>query len=345
MKTLGYMISMISVIILATSCSADSDVLSNVESSTSTTSNVESSNNAYLSFNVNFSAAQTKASEDTTTTEIAGTYDINKCAVIVFEGDQVAYINNNVTVNSDKSLALDYQTKMKNGMSVMVVANSTVDFTGTTKSAIESTLQSTPNNLVKVGTANVDWTGFSGTTTSAIASDRSNVKTLTIALTQLTSRIELVAFNIVGHTFANNTNPEAVVLNKVQIVNTVAKSATKIGAENHSNYTTTTLTPNQTIFDGTSTFTETVNNVFAYSYQNVNPATSEKTYIVLTYTVGGKTFTSKQMLINEDGTLTAGCVYRLTVNMTITSTTINCNLSVTVKDWVKNTITTTMTEE
>jgi len=353
---LSTIIPVFSLALLMAACSSDEELIQGGSSSTTT--------NAYLSFNLS-GAVQTKgdytgsAQGDST---ITSTEAINNLSLFILDNSSVVYYKaSDLTLSAAKDVLLSdtifkYQTKVKSGLSVMIVANSDVNFSGcTTASEINSKIQSANvNRLVKVGTASVDWTGITPSTGTAITA--TNVKTITVPLSQLTARIEVASVTFASDfKWTDNTNPKAITLKSMRILNQHTNSLTggektsdtatgafaNVGTEN--TFTETTIYTPAANASSQPTFAPitATGNLYNYSYQNTS---STATSIELTFTVGGKDVV-KTYDIAGDGKVLAGNLYRLNLVLkSFTSDDLNITLTITVLDWVKNTITVNMTE-
>src|SRR5574344_1728562 len=179
---------------VATVACSTGDMMDTESASVNTVASSATSDNAYLSLNINSNAVSTKAADETEST-IAQT--VSSCTVILYNNDGIQSINDNLEVAADGTVNTTLYTKARSDEKVMVIANSTVKFAGnvTTMEDVNNMLQTvssfSADKLVKVGTEALD---FSKTTPSA-STVKTSANTLSVSVTvsQLAACIRLAA--------------------------------------------------------------------------------------------------------------------------------------------------------
>lgn len=325
-------LSTLVILFFAVACSSE-DVLN--DRSNETTSKPEETTNkeAYLTFSLNTPGVTTRSESFAPTPEEE---KINNCSLLLFDGDNVLFAQDNIGVDQNNNLisngtALSLLTKVRSGLSIMVIANSSVEFASCqNRDAVNNTvITDDPDALVKVGEAEVLFTDYPGypSTTQAMA----NPYLVTVNLRQVAARIELVKIipNII-----NNINNEKIdfSLESSMLFKQKRDSYLENETKNHN-------------FGDEVDMKGPSNSTVAYSYANTN--TNNLTTIKITGRAQNANANIEKeyvrdIVINRPGTtqdhiyVKGGYTYRLIVTVTIdardlsiAATTVECS----VKDW------------
>ena len=318
-------------------CSSESMIDGEPSSSSEVTGVTE--NNAYLSVNLNTVNPSTKATENVAD---GGTNDsiaqkIQSCTVILYNSSTKAIksINDNLTLTGDSVNVLLY-TKVESNLSVMVIANSTTTFADKSITTIDDaksivqTAQSAASfdedNLVKVGSAAVDFpAGFGSTYTGA---DKTNTKEVDVTVSQLTACVRLAGFEVTNYTGkAAEVNIESVTLNQINL-----SEATGFSELNTSYDASKTIDLNRVVYDGSNNVALSTIPTF-FSFQNTNA--DKLTSMTVKFTVGDQEYTKTYIIKHLDGTsgIHSGYLYNLLLKMSITNNKIDVNFVTYTYDW------------
>lgn len=329
-------LSILFFLVVAASCSMESDTVMNDISNENIPTGTEK--NAYLSFNLNMGEAQTKAS-----TSIEGDLETEEAKiknVIFFLLDNNGNVLNYATAVNDTML-----TKVKTGLRVMAVANTSEEVQSrllacSNKTEInEVTLSNTDlTKLPKVGEAAVGFVGNEGTSSTKDCP----TKEVTVTVIQRAARIELAQFNI---TYAEGYNELPVKLISAQLVNVNQTGKVAGTVANTSGYASgATFFTNVVLDRSKKSYTPDVNPFYSFS---TNASDGTKVSLQLVFKVGDKenaikTYTIKHQ--NEGELVKAGSLYRLTVNMLVTSGEVDASITCFTQDWVRDEVLVDMTE-
>lgn len=316
---------------------------------------------ASLSFKASLSSLSTKSLSDAgslaPSTEEAA---INSCTLILFEGDQVSSIMKGLFVNDD-----NYIVKTENGTkddwakmivkvkkpspySVMVIANNTASLDGcVTKDDIKTkAIQKDKDALVKFGELSIDFpSAFTGYPTIAEAKENPLVVS-PVSLYQLSARIELAEFNVVG--FQGASKPEGVVVTGVDVFNLNPESYTT-DQQTHrvATYGPESKNYTESVYNGTQelpasySFVDNGNPFSFYSFRNLAENEDDQVKIQVRFKVGNsQERKTSQFVINKAGGVSfgvqSGYVYRLILNMTIIGDKVETELLCYTNDWLNN---------
>ncbi|MCD7849397.1 MAG: hypothetical protein LUH63_06435 [Parabacteroides sp.] len=232
-------LSILCVFFVATACSMEDDIIQN---DFGKNNEAFSDGNVHLSFTLQGGTATTKSSAtgNPATEKIEATEVISTCSVILFKGDDVLAARDGVTVTNNTTLPTGFSilTKEQTGLSVMIVANSTVSFANysdmdAVKAAVQATETFADGTLVKVGTAAINFSDKSAPVNTNYAASTSTAKTETntytqaVTVYQLAARIELTSFNVTYKA----SKAANVVIKSVRLLNSNVSSKTGLGAE------------------------------------------------------------------------------------------------------------------
>lgn len=313
----GIILTVVSFLLVAVSCSVEDDVYmnnnNNVESSV-----IISDQEAYLSFNINANAV-TKSNVSTSDTLSA----VSSCSVVLFSNDNILAVMDGVTVVNGELQNCSFLTKVRNDLRVAIIANTTQSFENCpTMEDVRKKVQTQKDleTLVKYGEAAVSFGDVKG---SASTKDAPKV-TVNVTLHQLAAIVELASFNT---TFVEDAKVEEVVITKVELKNA-----------NVNTYT------DQNGCSKIETLTQTMEmNVKEFSKVNFRSYASNDVTLSITFKVGDREY-EKSYKING-GLINSGYIYRLNVNMKLNAHDVNMNVELSVADWTDNTISMDMTEE
>lgn len=313
----GIILTVVSFLLVAVSCSVEDDVYmnnnNNVESSV-----VISDQEAYLSFNINANAV-TKSNVSTSDTLSA----VSSCSVVLFSNDNILAVMDDVTVVNGELQNCSFLTKVRNDLRVAIIANTTQSFENCpTMEDVRKKVQTQKDleTLVKYGEAAVSFGDVKG---SASTKDTPKV-TVNVTLHQLAAIVELASFNT---TFETGAKVEEVVITKVELKNA-----------NLNTYT------DQKGCSKIETLTQTMEmNVKNFSKIDFRSYESNDVTLSITFKVGDREY-EKSYKING-GSINSGYIYRLNVNMTLRTHDVDMNVELSVADWTDNSIVMDMTEE
>lgn len=313
----GIILTVVSFLLVAVSCSVEDDVYmnnnNNVESSV-----VISDQEAYLSFNINANAV-TKSNVSTSDTLSA----VSSCSVVLFSNDNILAVMDDVTVVNGELQNCSFLTKVRNDLRVAIIANTTQSFENCpTMEDVRKEVQTQKDleTLVKYGEAAVSFGDVKG---SASTKDAPKV-TVNVTLHQLAAIVELASFNT---TFETGAKVEEVVITKVELKNA-----------NLNTYT------DQKGCSKIETLTQTMEmNVKNFSKIDFRSYESNDVTLSITFKVGDREY-EKSYKING-GSINSGYIYRLNVNMTLRTHDVDMNVELSVADWTDNSIVMDMTEE
>lgn len=338
--------SIICVLFFACSCSGDEGGINDFSDK-----NNGSAGEAVLSFQVKSGEVKTKGASDTGSDNTIG-QAIRSCSVILFSGNEILAIEDDAPVTDGAVEGVSFMTKVKEGLKVMVVANSKTAFKACKNmDEVRATLQQETDfdadRLVKVGEATVAWsaTGVNAGFKPASSTTKTTGNTYIqpVVVKQLSACIQLEAFNVIYNT---GSKPADVHVVSVELWN--------------ANYVTTT--GNGEVTGDPAIYKKQVWNLGSaavpvykdgqvvplnqtpsfYSFRNTN--TEKPVTLKIGFTVGEKLY-EKLYIINRPGegdfvntTGTAyvnpNYLYRLTVNMTVTNKNVDCAIVCYTNDWI-----------
>lgn len=316
----GIILTVVSFLLVAVSCSVEDDAYmnnnNNVENAT-----VVSDQEAYLSFNVDAQAATKSISEVSPSDTLNA---VTSCSVVLFSNNNILAVMDDVTVKNGKLQNCSFLTKVRNDLKVAIIANTTQSFENCpTMKEVRETIQSANDlkSLVKYGEAAVS---FNGETGSASTKDGVPTVPVTVTLHQLAAIVELASFNT---TFEADAKVEEVVITKVELKNANVNTFT-----------------NQNGYSKFETLTKTMGmNVNNFSKVDFRTYESNDVTLSITFKVGEREY-EKNYKING-GSVNSGYIYRLNVNMTLKTHDVDMNVELSVADWTNNSISMDMTEE
>lgn len=309
--------------------------------------------NAALTFKVNMNSAMTKATGSVASgSDVWATTDeakINHCSIILlnstnqvigsFDGLKIA---GDIVLNPAEEAKGIFLVKANaTGLKVMIIANSSQTYKDCTNlAAITAKVQGSADldNLVKIGTASVTDLSKQYTATQDALNDPN---TVSVSLTQLAARIELAAFNVTSGSFSN-TNKKDVKVSRVILYNGRTSSTTELDGT-----TSDVATNGKQLFLGQQVVYTVANGAqplssipFGYTFPTKASDASSAINLYVEGYVGDKMF-YKNYTIKHSNTETlvkSGYLYRLTVNMTVSSDEVTFDVTCNTKDWVYNKI-------
>lgn len=330
---LSNILSLLFFFVVAVSCSMEDDVLNDMSNENIPTT---AENTAYLSFNLNMGEAQTKSSSVTENPDsAAGTMkEVDITSVVFFLLDKNGDV---LGVGNGKEAKI--LTKVKEGMTVLAVANcSNAEISKlSNRDVILATSLNAQDltNLVKVGESGVIvFEDNFGDKSTAYAPEKE--KKVTINVSQVAACVEL---NKLSFVYKANEKQYDVKLTGVGLEN---QNAIGILTRNfvEGGYKDVTISKDQ-ILSAAGTFDKAP----AKFYTFANEASASTTKLVLSFEVNGEKVikkysikTPKNVGIGYDEIVKSGYLYRLTVTSEISSGVIDCKISCTVSDWLKNKI-------
>ena len=354
-------LSILCVVLAATACSMEDDILNEVGPTRPIEEGV--SGEAYIAIKTLLSSgAETKSlSNEGELPATDAEAKITSCSLILFNGNTVQSVVDGVYVDEDNVIVktaaasdtVKFMVKVNQAnYRLMVVANSTITFSGcTTLEAIESKIQTNNvSNLVKVGINDVTFPdGFEGYA-STVESFQHPVMT-TVTLKQLTARIELLGFNV---SFINDTKPVDIVVTKVEVQNLNNNSRT--GSEylqdadadftsSAKDYNANVFTASEGVTANSYTFGEEGNAGIQSFYSYRNNSTNSPLQMRIHYKADQVDKTTKWITINEGSPVQNGYIYRLIVNAKVTSDEFDCAIQFSTKPWVKHSMSVDMNEK
>lgn len=322
MKIKNIILIVVAFVFTAVSCSVEEDVLPSNNNNTNN-SVVISDQEVYLAFNLN---AETKAEGAELTNAPKGA-EVTSCSVVLFAGDQIIAVEDEVDVKDNQLQNCSFLTKVRSDLNVAIIANTTKSFEScaTMKEVREKVLDKDDlARFVKYGEAKVDFGSEVGSTTTTNAP----IVPVTVKLKEKVAVVELNSFKL---NFEEGAKEDEVVVKTVELVN--ANTETYTNAE------------------GASLISTLSNDINTKLEDNAEIKTTFRTfpnkgvYMKINYTVGGKEF-SKSFLVNKtnDGLVESAYIYRLNVTLNQTAHDVDVDVVLNVKDWVGNTIRMDMTE-
>lgn len=322
MKIKNIILIVVAFVFTAVSCSVEEDVLPSNNNNTNN-SVVISDQEVYLAFNLN---AETKAEGAELTNAPKGA-EVTSCSVVLFAGDQIIAVEDEVDVKDNQLQNCSFLTKVRSDLNVAIIANTkkTFESCATMKEVREKVLDKDDlARFVKYGEAKVDFGSEVGSTTTTNAP----IVPVTVKLKEKVAVVELNSFKL---NFDENAKKEEVTVTKVELVN--ANTETYTNAKGHSEISTLSNDINEKLEGDTE-----IKTTF-HTFPNNDVS------MKITYTVGGKEF-SKSFQINKDngGLVESAYIYRLNVTLNQTAHDVDVDVVLNVKDWVGNTIRMDMTE-
>lgn len=304
----GIILSVVSFLLVAVSCSVEDDAYMNdVNKEMAQPANVDVLLSAKVALN-----AETKSSKPFAK-EAAD--EIKNCIVFLLNAQ------NNVagvvfTDNYTSGWEPKFMTKVQDGLHIFAIANVDIDsFLGCADlKAIRATVLNDASSLPKQGEANVEFEGFEGSKTTT------DVPTFTLSnpilLKQVAAKVELKSFQVryVGDDSA--TEKQAVQLTSVELVN--AKTNGYLQGE-YSRYNENPLS----LFNGSVDPSSDYSNMGMWVFQNQS---SNATKLRIKFTVGGveRDDYYREYTINPEGNnstghtqILPGYIYRLNVTVNV----------------------------
>lgn len=301
----GIILTVVSFLLVAVSCSVENDVYMNdVNKEMAQPANVDVLLSAKVALN-----AETKSSK--LGEEAAD--EIRNCIVFLLNAQ------NNVagvvfTDNYTSDWEPKFMTKVQDGLHIFAIANVDIDsFLGCADlNAIRTTVLDNASSLPKQGEANVEFEGFEGSKTTT------NVPTFTLSnpilLKQVAAKVELKSFQVryVGDDSA--TEKQAVQLTSVELIN--AKTNGYLQGE----YSTCNENP-LSLSNGSVDPSSDYSNMGMWVFQNQS---NNATKLRIKFTVGGveRDDYYREYTINPEGNsdhaqILPGYIYRLNVTINV----------------------------
>lgn len=336
-----------SILIAAVSCSMEDDLSNDVTKAIN-----EAKGEAYISLNVNAPAATlTKATEFHATDST-----VNHCSIILLDGGNVVTAIDDAVVRdfegkkavfaSNGTDPIKFLVKVSKTYEVMIVANSTVAFEGTTYNTyakIQAALQGANDlsSYAKVGKASVavpaNYEYASTSTTDAQM--WANPVFVKVQLEQLSARIELAEFNVTGYT--TGATPMNLTISKVELININTVSYTQLAAQaagstytnDERNFSNLLVRSAGVASNQSSSYTFEGNRPVFYSFRNSDA--NNQVAMRIYFKLGNDEKVSRDLVINS-GNIEPGYLYRIIVNSTITNDNVECSITCYTLDWLKN---------
>jgi len=350
---------------LVVSCSSDGDAIMN-DVTASSDQSIVTSTNAFISMNLTSNVSSTKATGEA---ENGGTNStvgqaISSCSLILYRGTELLAIRDGVAVNNNV-VEGSILTKVRDGVKLMVIANSTINFSGyTSLSAIKAAVQTVSafneNKLLKVGEADVtfeatgDNSSFKASTGTAKTTE--NTFTVTVPVNQLSAKIELSEFNVIYN--ANSKNADVTITSvSLSNINTEIQTGGIEVSGIYSNKTWSIASPIK-VYDAASSSQIALSTAMDgnipvfYSFPNTNA--SKPVTMSISFKVGSNTYeksfvinrpTSANFTNNTNGTyVKSNYIYRLKLNMTITNRDVDLSIICYTQDWINHTVSESLVE-
>lgn len=393
-------LSMVCFLCLAVSCSMDDETVMNDMQNQIEKENV-SEGNAYLSFNVSPTTLQTRSAVNGEPESTWG-QGIYSCSMILYSGDDILFVQDSLQMMPTKTesmpsppypegtivdkIAQDANrirvlTKKRDGLSVMVVANTTLSLSDRTAypnmTAINKAVENLSetmidgSNLLKVGTADVTFDdkvtnpNFEASTGTGVIDDgeTTNVYVQKVTVTQRAAAIRLRKFdvNFVGGTEA------PVYITKIELLNSNHKVYLD-GSQYEATDAYKTLSyvlpkdnesqdDNRFMVYGPNKNTgnyerKTFLPITQFSFPNFrsdNTNEDQRVRMKIYYTVGGFSYTSEFVINRPEGNSTgttyvhSNYIYYLDVTANITNHNVSCDVVCYTQDWMPNEISGTLT--
>jgi len=386
-------LSMVCFLCLVFSCSMDDETVMNDMQNQLEKENV-SNGNVLLSFNIGSTDLATRSGEEGDP-ETNGKR-INSCSMILYAGNEILFAQDNLKSMPSQiegnqnipfpegsvidEISMDANqirvlTKKREGLSVMIVANTTLSLSNRVtypdmqaiNSAIEDLYEKEINgtDLLKVGSADIDFEDktanpkFEASTGTAVIDNETttNIYVQKVTVTQRAAAIRLRKFEV--EWLAGTKAP--VTINKIELLNSNLKVHLD-GSQFDETTAYKTLLYNipesgLTVYDKNASgnfenkpflpFTQ-------FSFPNMptgnNGGNDKRVKMKIYYTVGGFPYES-EFIINRPGTDTAGgtqyvhsnYIYYLDVTAKITNHNVSCDVVCYTQDWIPNNITGSLT--
>lgn len=322
MKIKNIILIAVAFVFTAVSCSVEEDVFPSNNNNTNN-SVVVSDQEVYLAFNLN---AETKA-EGAVGEEAPKGSEVTTCSVVLFAGNQIIAVEDGVAVKNNQLQYCSFLTKVRSDLNVAIIANTAQSFEScaTMEDVRKKVLKIEDlDRFVKYGEASVSFGDEKG------SSSTTNAPTITVKV-DLKQKVAVVELNSFQLNFAENSKKEEVVVTKVELEN--ANTETYTNTEGHSLLSTLSNVINAKLEDNTEIKT------------TFRTFPSNKVYMKITYTVGGKEYSkSFQVNKNNGGSVESAYIYRLNVKLTQNAHDVDVAVTLNVNDWVGNTIEMDMTE-
>lgn len=313
------------------SCSMEDDTMMNDTSKE--LMNRNSDKEAVLNINLSSSALLTKATGDTEPADGAKETKLENCVLALMDGNDVLAVRTSSDISATgKVNDVSFLTKVRSGLSVIAIVNvaNPADYlSATTYNELNKMVTVDPNGealLVKQGRKAIEFpAGFGSPSTTPTAE---NTMPVTIVVTQVAAKLQLSEFNV---KYADGVQKEKTV------------TLTEVSFENI-NKQSNVFTEASLVIDG---FKGTSVGTTAYSYANTKNADSP-VKMSLTFRIGdadsmqGETVTRTYIINNKD--VQAGYLYRVFVNMTVNTHTVDTDVVCYTQDWEHNEISVDMSE-
>lgn len=378
------------------SCSMEDDTMMNDTQEQLQKENV-SNGNVYLSFNAGLMGLETRSGDVVDESSDPETYgkSINSCSMILYAGNEILYVQDNlmrmpsqiegftppfpegtvVDRISKDAKQIHVLTKKRTGLSVMIVANTTLSLSNRSSypdmravnAAIEDLYDAEIDgtNLLKVGTADINFDDktdnpkFEATTGTAVINDgtTTNIYVQKVTVTQRAAAIRLRSFKVDW-----KAGTEAPVrITKVELLN----SNLKVHLDgNQVDATTAYKTLKYSLpEDGLFVYKQNADGSFEqgkflpftqFSFPNFpavnNKEDNNRVKMKIYYTVGDSPFDC-EFIINRPGTDTkdhteyvhSNYIYYLDVTAHVTNYNVNCDVVCYTQDWINHDITGSLT--
>lgn len=333
--------SILCVLFFACACSSDEGSIYDI-----TGDKDGSAPEAVLAFQVKSGEVKTKGASETGSDNTIG-QAIQSCSVILFSGNEILAVEDDATV-TDGAIGTSFMTKVKEGLKVMVVANSKTTFRSCknmneVKAAFQQESDFNADGLTKVGEEDVTWSSTGVNAGFDPASSAASVYIQPVVVKQLAACIQLEAFNVIYNT---NSKPADVHLLSVELLNANYVTTTANGEVTgeqalYKNQAWDLGAPSVPVYQNGQAVALSRTPTF-YSFQNTNAGTPVS--MKIKFTVGNQPYEKTYVInrpsegdfINKTGTeyVNPNYLYRLTVNMTVTNKNVDCNIVCYTNDWI-----------
>lgn len=280
---------------------------------------------------------------------------ITSCSILLLnDKEDVVAVRDHIAIEKGKTTGNAFTIKKEKGLRAIVIANTTQTFSACRNlSAINDVIQQGDDlaKLVKMGSQQIEFS-------AAEMGQEALAKTVTVPVQQLAARIELAEFKVTDQSFTT-TLPVDVILTEVTLLNIHTSCLTNI-TNNEDRVAGTTNSNPQTmqvkVYDKNThqriplseadihpfyTFPGTENEAA------IDPNTSKAVTMKLSFRVGDKHVTKYYKIQHIKGVVSvkSGYLYRLKINMTVTSNEIGFDVSCYTSDWKYQSIKVDMDEE
>lgn len=334
----GIILTVVSFLLVAVSCSVEDDAYMNDVNKEMAAASEEY---AYVAFNMGMQT-KSSASEQNGNTTIPNTETISNVTFFLFENGKV--VGSATAGAGDAYLTARILTKANGAKKVFAIVNLSAEtqtrlLSYATENEVRTAAlnESDMNNLVKVGEGSVQVIDGVASTPSKYKEGEYPTTTASITVTQRTARIEISKLSVF---YADGCTKYPVTLTGISLKNqnlagqVEGVAATAIYNSNN----TQSISQTKDISNESIEF-ETVSNKYFYTFANETSVDDDMTALVLHFSINGKTFDREIKIkhINENK-VEAGFIYRLTINAKVQSNEVESAVECHILDWNYNEI-------